>query len=162
MVGSKIFGMGLSNGDNSMSVTGAIKVLGVPDDACLTTVRDLVMQLEKYLSVEFDEEKITNVIVSTTEPDTTSRDVLWFRIDTSGNFIGLHVFIQGQWIQQFPVPDEVFWIRGRSDTLPPGYVLLTEDMPDSLHDSIVSKWILHPDAGEDELYAVFEVVYVGL
>jgi hypothetical protein len=149
-----------------MSVTGAIKVLDVPDDACLTTMRDLVLQLEKYLAVEFEEEKITNVVVSAVEPDTTSRDVLWFRIDSSGNPIGLYAFTQGVWYQEFPPPQQVIRMYGRSDEVPPRYALLDESIagiPAGSNTAIRENWVLHPDQGGNPgIYIVFEVVKVGL
>lgn len=144
-------------------VTGGIKVIDVPDDACITTVRDLVLQLEKYLAVEFEDEKITNVIVSTNEPDTTSRDVLWFRLDNSGNFIGLYVFVQGQWLQMFPPPQAIIRMYGRSDDIPPGYQLISEDTPGLTAEAaaaIIEGW--HETEAESGLYDVFDVVYVGL
>lgn len=147
-----------------MSVTGAIKVLGVPDDACITTVRDLILQLEKYLAVEFDEEKITNVIVSNAEPDTTSRDILWYRIDNGGNFVGLYVFMQGQWIQQFPPPNQIVKVYGRSDELEPGYVLLDATIPgftELMIAKLQEEWYPDP-VDEPEYYTIFHVVYVGL
>lgn len=145
-----------------MSITGVVKVLDVPDDACLTTVRDLVLQLEKYLAVEFDTEKITNVVVGTAEPDTTDRDVIWFRIDNSGNFLGVFVFVQGQWLQMFPPPFTLFRMYGASNDLPEGYVLASADIAgisEAMETAIKATWTEHPT---EDYYVIFDVVYVGI
>lgn len=146
-----------------MSITGVIKVLDVPDDACLTTVRELVLSLEKYLVVEFDEERITNVLVSANEPDTTNREIIWFRTDNSGNFLGIFVFVQGQWVQMFPPPQAITLMYGRSDDLPLGYVLADELIPGisaAAAAHLKLSWFTEtPDPG---YYSIFHVVYVGL
>lgn len=145
-------------------VTGAIKVLDVPDDICVTTVRDLVQQLSRYLAVEFDEEKITNVIVSNTEPDTTNRDVLWWRIDNSGNLIGLHVFVQGEWVQIFPPPQQIIRMAGASNDLPAGYILADENVSwisEDMANHLKTSWFPDPE-DEPEFFTIFDVVYVGV
>jgi len=143
------------------SITGRVKVIDVPDDACLTTVRDLMMQMEKFLAVEFDASEITNVVVSTEEPDATDGTVVWFRINNSGNFIGIYVFVQGQWLQMFPPPQGIFRMYGSSNEIPEGYDLITEDTP-GFTSAMVSKlqegWYL----GDEGWWLIFDVVYVGL
>lgn len=146
-----------------MSITGVIKVTDLPDDTCLTTVRELILSLERFLAVEFDAEQVTNVIVSSVEPETTERNIIWFRTDNSGNFLGINVFIQGEWIQMFPPPNSIIRMYGRSTELPQGYALVSTSVP-GFTPPMVAKlqesWVLQQPGGQ--YYVLFDVVYVGL
>ena len=145
-----------------MSITGAIKVIDVPEDASLTTVRDLLQQLERYLAVEFDVDKITNVVVSSLEPEVSERDIVWFRLDNAGNFIGVFVFVQGQWLQMFPCPNEVTKVTGDSRNPPPGYALVSTELAGfttAMVNKLQTEWELDPS---ETYYVIFHVVYVGL
>lgn len=145
-----------------MTITGAIKVLDIPDDVCLTTFRDLLLNLERYLAVEFEEDKITNVVVSNEEPDITAPGVLWYKIDNAGNFKALHVFVQGEWLQRYPAPNQLIKMFGRSDELPPGFALADENIPgisEEMADHLKETW---KEIGSSGVYSVFEVVDVGL
>jgi hypothetical protein len=146
-----------------MTVTGAVKVLGVPDDLCLTSVRDLVLALQNLLTVEFDESLITNVVVSSTEPEGSNRNVVWFKLNASGNFSGIYVFSQGQWLKMFPVTQQLFRVYGDSRVLDPGYALVEEGVAgitSTMYTAIEATWTPHPtDSG---VYIIFDVVYVGL
>lgn len=145
-----------------MKITGSIKTLDVPEDFCLTTIPDFVRQLENLLAVEFDVEQITNVVVSSSEPDSTDRDVVWFKTDNSGNFTGINLFVQGQWRQFFPPPSNVFKAYGDSRQPDPGYALITNDTA-GFTAPMVSKlqegWNRDPT---DTYWNIFHVVYVGL
>lgn len=146
-----------------MSIVGSIKVIDVPDDATLTTVKDLLVSLERFLAVEIDAEQITNVYVGNQEPDTTDRQVIWVRMDNSGNFVGLFVFIQGTWLQMLPPPNGIFRVFGRSDELPPGYALADENIVGISHTMDAAlKGTWYPSAPLDGIYFIFDVVYVGL
>ena len=145
-----------------MNITGAVKVIDVPDDACLTTVRDLLLSLQKYLAVEFGVERITNVAVSSDEPGDMDRDMVWFRLDNAGNFLGIFVFVQGSWVQMFPPPGALYKIVGDSASPPDGYALVTNLLPqftDAMVAKLQQEWVPAPN-GID--YRIFHVVYVGL
>lgn len=146
-----------------MTLTGVIKVLDVPDDACLTTVRDLLLQLERYLGVEFTADRVTNVYVSANEPDTTDRSIIWFKTNNAGNFVGIYLFIAGTWVQFLPVPQQLFRIVGDSTDIPAGYALADDSIPyitEDMATAIAETWIeTSPGSG---VYSVFDVVYVGL
>lgn len=143
-------------------VTGAIKVLDIPDDVCISTARNLVLSLERLLGIEFDASMVTNVYVSTTEPEETDRTI-WYKLDNSGNFVGVYVFVQGQWLVMFPVPGQLFRIVGSSDSIPPGYALADENIDyitDLMAAFIKTTW--YEDPGDPGTYLVFDIVYVGL
>lgn len=146
-----------------MNITGTVKLIGFPDDECLTTVKDLLMNLEQYLAIELPVEQVTNVFVSSSEPDITDRDIIWYRVDNAGNFIGMFVFVQGQWLQMFPPPNGIFRMYGSSLQIPEGYQLITTDTPgfsSGMVSHLQSQW----DADEDNpgSWLIFDVVYVGL
>lgn len=145
-----------------MTIAAGIKVIDLPDDACLTTVRDLVLMLEKYLAVEIDASDITNVVVSSSEPDAGDRNVIWFKIDNSGNFVGIHVFVQGEWLQMFPPPSAIIRMYGNSTDVPEGYALIengTAGFTSGMVAALQAQW--HLETG-GTFYDIFDVVYVGL
>lgn len=145
-----------------MRITGEVKVIDIPDDVCLTTVRELFLLLEKHLAVEFGVERITNVVVSSEEPATTDTDVIWFRLDNSGNFRGIYVYVQGQWLQMFPPPESIIKMYGDSRDIPPGYQLITNDtagFTTAMVTKLQTEWLLAP---AETHYVIFHVVYVGL
>jgi hypothetical protein len=144
------------------NVTGAIKAVDLPEDFCITTTRELVKALERYLAVEFGVEQITNVVVSSAEPDAADRDIIWFRLDTSGNFLGIYVFVQGQWDQMFPAPSSVVKMYGDSRDVPRGYALVTEDLAGftlGMVTKLQEEWLRDPG---DTYWMIFHVVYTGL
>lgn len=146
-----------------MKITGTVKLIDFPDDACLTTVKDLLMDLERYLAIELPVESITNVVVSSSEPDLTDRDIIWYRVDNSGNFIGQFVYVQGEWLQMFPPPQAIFKMYGSSLEIPPGYALITAGTPgmtDAMVDKLRLSWSINPQNQNE--WVLFDVVYVGL
>lgn len=145
-----------------MNVTGAVKVIDFPDDTCLTTVKALLMDLERYLAIELKVESITNVFVTSTEPDAADRDIIWFRIDTAGNFIGIFIYVQGQWVQMFPAPNQIIRMYGNSNDIPIGFALIDANTPgftSAMVTAITDTWLLD---STNSYYVIFDVVYVGL
>lgn len=146
-----------------MNITGVVKIQDFPEEASLTTVRDLLMSLERYLVVELPTERITNVYVSFNEPNVTERDVVWYRLDAAGNYKGQYIYVGGQWVQMHPPPQEIVKMYGRSDEIPVGYELVSNSIPGFTPDMVsklITEWEEHPeDAG---VYVIFHVVYVGL
>jgi hypothetical protein len=144
-------------------ITGAIKVQDFPDMENLTTVKKLLQDLEKYLLVEMPVSAITNVFVSFEEPNVTSRDIVWFRLDASGNYVGQFIYVSGQWVQMHPPPNEVIKMYGRSDQVPVGYALINNDTPgftSGMVTKLMEEWHEHPI--DEDVYVIFHVVYTGL
>ena len=146
-----------------MKITGAIKTINVPDDMTLTTVRDLVLQLSQLLAVEFDVSKLTNVVVSNDEPSQADKDVIWFKVDNSGNFAGVYVYVQSAWTQMFPCPQSLYKVYGDSRQLPAGYALVSNTLSGftaAMVAKLQEEWLLIP--GTTDAYSIFHVVYVGV
>lgn len=109
-------------------VRNALKINNLPELACFESFEELLKALPDFYSVEIPD-TITNVIISTTEPDvSTDSQSLWIKYDTSGSFVGLFLFTGGAWNMVFPAPNEVFWLYGDSTNVPPGYIN-TDDAP---------------------------------
>lgn len=145
-------------------ITGAIKALSVPENFCLTDLRQLVLDLTRLLTVEFDVSKITNVVVSFDEPDSSQRDVIWFRLNASGNFSGIFVFSAGQWLQMFPVQNQLYRVYGNSNNIPPGYALVQAGLAgitSDMYTAIEATWTWDDPMGQN-YYIIFDVVYIGL
>lgn len=109
-------------------VKGSIVVQNLPDLACFTDFRELLLSLQTFLSVEIPA-SITNVIISNIQPGDDQRQSLWIRLSNGGNFIGVYFFAVGAWRQVFPQPNGVFWMFGDSRDIPNGYLLVDEDNP---------------------------------
>lgn len=142
-------------------VTGAIKFIDVPNDFCITTITELVKFIQKHGAVEFSASEITNVYVGTSQP--TDISVVWFQISPSGNFIGVYVYAQSQWIAVFPPPNQVIRMYGNSSSIPTGYELITSTTPGfsaAMATFLQGQWMPNPsDATE---YLIFDVVYTGV
>lgn len=144
-------------------ITGGVKFVDVPNDFCLTNITELVKFIQKHQKIEFDASEVTNVVVSVDPPVAVEgRDVVWFQLDTSGNFIGVFVYVQSQWLQMFPPPQEVVRMYGDSTDIPPGYTLITEDTPGfstAMVNHLQSQWLEDPTSS---FFVIFDVVYTGL
>lgn len=142
------------------TVTGSIKFVDVPNDFCLTTIIDLIQFIQKNGKVEFDASAITNVVVSTDQPTDTS--VIWFAISNSGNFIGVKVFVQSQWVNVFPAPSSLYRMYGNSTNIPDGYTLITSTTSGftaGMVSFLQTQWLRDPT---DTFWQIFDVVYIGL
>lgn len=146
-----------------MNITGAVKVKDFPEEESLTTVSELLRSLEKYLLVSLPVEAITNVYVSADEPSVTERDIVWFRLDASGNYIGQFIYVAGTWVQMQPPPGQVVLMSGRSDDIPTGYTLVQEGTPgftDAMVAHLQTAWLAHPT--DVDVFVLFHVVYTGV
>lgn len=146
-------------------VTGAIKFIDVPNDFCITTITELVKFIQKHGMVEFNASSITNVYVGTSQPTDTS--VIWFQISPSGNFVGVYVYAQSQWLLVFPPPYQIIKMRpptGNSSTnVPIGYELITSTTPGFSSADVAflqTQW--REDPASPGNYLIYEVVYVGV
>lgn len=142
-------------------VTGSIKFTNVPNDFCLTNITELVKFIQIHGMVEFNASEITNVVVSSEQPSDTS--VVWFRLSPSGNFVGVYVYTQSQWLPVFPPPQQVIRMYGDSTDIPAGYQLITTDTPGftaSMVAFLQTQWMPNPDSSGDWL--IFDVVYTGV
>lgn len=142
-------------------ITGAIKFIDVPNDFCITTITELVKFIQKHGMVEFNASSITNVVVGPDQPSDTS--VVWFRISPSGNYIGVYVYVQSQWVVVFPPPNQVIRMYGNSSTIPIGYELITSTTPGFTSGMVTflqSQWF--PNPSDPTEYLIFDVVYTGV
>lgn len=137
------------------SISGAVKVVGLPDLACFTNFADFVQKLADSLVIEIPD-SITNVVVGNSEPaDPTT--ALWVRQDNSGTFVGLYAYTSGAWAQIYPVPGQLTLIYGSSLDVPAGWQIATDD-PNLTADEktfLEATWMDDPDnVGE---YLIFHV-----
>jgi len=107
-------------------IQGAIKLQQLPDRQCFTNWQDFLRRLPDLLSVEIPTD-VTNVTVGNTYPSDSEQDHLWVKTDSSGNFVGLFLFVTGAWRQIYPLPDQLFLIIGDSRSVPDGYTLASDD-----------------------------------
>lgn len=144
-------------------ITGAIKFVDVPNDFCLTNITDLIKFIQKFGKIEFDASQVTNVVVSVDQPEIIQGlNIIWFKISNSGNFIGVFVYVNSQWLQMFPVPAGIYRISGDSNNPPPGYTLITSTTPGftaAMVNHLESQWLRDPT---DSYWVIFDVVYTGL
>lgn len=147
------------------TVTRAIKFIDVPNDFCITTITELVKFIQQHGMVEFNASAITNVVVSTEQPSDTS--VVWFKISPSGNFVGVYVYVQSQWVVVFPPPYQVIRMSpptgNSSNNIPIGYELITTTTPGFTSAKVAflqSQWMEDPTSPGN--YLIFDVVYVGV
>lgn len=104
-----------------MAITGAIKVLGLPNEACYTSWKDLFESLGKYLGVEIPDQAFSNVVISNTQPNAADRNKIWWRLSNSGTFIGVYWYANNVWSQIFPASGQITWVLGDSANPPAGY-----------------------------------------
>lgn len=146
-----------------MNITGAVKIKDFPEEEALTTVTELLQSLEKYLLVQLPVEAITNVYVSADEPTVTERDIVWFKLDSSGNYAGQFIYVAGTWVQMHPPPQQIIRMYGDSNNIPTGYSLITEDTPNftsAMASHLQADWMVDPE--DSERYLIFDVVYSGV
>lgn len=146
--------------DNTITIAG-VKVKGVPEYACLTSMGDWLKLLEQHLQVEIPG-SVSNVVVSNQQPAENERNKVWFRVDNSGSFVGIYVYSLGKWRKIIPVDGQVSWIKGDSRAVPDGYLLVDADNPNftaAEANVLKSQYILEPLAGA--FYTYFAVTFEG-
>ncbi len=143
------------------SITGVVKVKGVPDTACFTTFSDLLRALGQYLTVEFTNQEFTNVVISYPQPSFADRDKIWWRLNANGQFIGLYKFATNDWAQIYPAPQQIFWLYGDSSNPPPGFSFNTVStlFTNSQYASLISQAIVGTTPGT---FVYYPAVYVGV
>src|SRR5688572_3521784 len=106
------------------SIIGAVKIKGVPEEACFTDFTDLLNQLGNYLVVDIPNQSFSNIVISVAQPGQADKDKIWARIGSNGNFLGFYVYANNVWNQVFPTPNQIFWLYGDSTDVPAGYKFL--------------------------------------
>lgn len=142
-------------------VEGSLKIKGLPDLACFTSMLDFLKALPTYYGIEIPN-SITNVIVSNVEPLDTQRDFIWFRRSNSGSFLGIYLYASGSWKQAFPAPQQIFWMYGDSRDVPDGYLLVGPDNPNFTAGEVTAyeaKYIADPT---NTYYVYFATTFEGL
>lgn len=145
--------------DNDV-ILGALKLIGKIDCECFTSWSDFITKLPKFFAVEIPS-NITNVLVSTSEPNDDQHDNVWFKIDNAGSFVGIFIYAMGDWQQIFPTPQAIIRMYGNSASIPPGYMLIDSSNPHFTAaevTAIQSSWILAADGLN---YSIFDVTYEG-
>jgi hypothetical protein len=105
-------------------IKGAVKVQGVPESACFDTFAQLLNALGTYLTIEIPNQAFSNVVISNQQPGQADRNKIWWRIANSGGFVGIYFFVNGEWIQVLPAPNQIFWLTGDSANPPTGFKFL--------------------------------------
>lgn len=143
-------------------IRAAVKLEGLLDDECFESASDLIQKLAAHLVVELPS-GVTNVSIGQTPPTDSERDNLWIKTDGVNNFIGLFLYIKGDWRQIYPIDAvEYHLIDGDSREPPPGYVLAS-DYPSVTAEKLANLQKVWTVGGTvpSTWYSVFHVVYVG-
>lgn len=148
-------------------VKGAVKVTGIPDSACYTTFADLLRSLGQYLTVEIPNQNFSNVIISVQQPGAQDTGKIWWRIGSSGGFIGIYAYAAslGIWAQVFPAPGEITWLNATtdypdSDTPPPGYsfTAVALSMSGAQYTAVITPSLFPVGPGP---YTFYPVIFTG-
>lgn len=145
------------------TVDAPIKLLNLPDLACVNTIQELISLLPSYLVASIPT-SITNVVIGNIQPLDTQRNTIWFRKDNAGNFIGIYVFSAGVWAPMYPVSNQIFprW-RVSSDpvTEPVGFTRLdnTPGVPASVVTARMADWVA--DGLNPGYFLYYEVCFTG-
>lgn len=144
------------------SIKGVIKVQGVPDSACFITFADLLRALGDYLVVDIPNQTFSNVVISNVQPGQADRDKIWWRLSNSGTFVGIYQFSNGEWIQIFPAPNQIFWLYGDSSDPPTGFKFLdgTEGIFTAPHYAQIIAMAV-PNGGVPP-FVYYPAIYVGV
>lgn len=145
--------------DNDV-IQGVLKLIGKVDCECFTSWADFIAKFPKLFAVEIPSD-ITNVIVSVNNPDDDQHDCIWFRLSTSGSFLGIFVYATGDWRQIFPSPKAIIRMYGDSRSIPDGYMLIDSSNPHftaAQQAHIQTGWYL---SGDGLAWAIFDVTYEG-
>lgn len=75
-----------------------VEVVNLPQEFCFRgSAADILTQIAASLGVKLPA-SITNVVIGNTEPVNPQVTALWVRTDGAGNFIGLYVVSDGNWV----------------------------------------------------------------
>jgi len=146
-------------------VQGAIKLMGLLEEECLTSGLDLIRALPRLLAVEVPS-GISNVVVSAEQPGDDQRQALWVRLTNAGGFLGMYVYGAGNWQLITPLPSELVKVFGDSTnpaTFPKGYILATDSvsLTASQKTFLTGFWHWKNDDPTTGVYDIFEVIFQG-
>lgn len=144
------------------TLEGKLEVVSRPATLCYGKPWDFVRSLIKILRVTFPVNRNNKFIVEGHEtPGTDDIDTLWARFDPSRNPIGWFAFVKGQWRRFYtPVPGELRWVVGDSNTPPSGWVAITSTgsgVDQAILDELKSQYV-EISSGR---YSYYAVRYVG-
>lgn len=80
---------------------GTVKIKNLPEATCFKTFEEFLLALQTYLVIEIPD-TITNVVVGSSEPSSSQRDSIWYRFNSTGDFLGIYLFSGGSWNLQIP------------------------------------------------------------
>lgn len=137
-----------------------IKITGLPDNYCFTTIQALLRDLQTYAFAEIPG-SITNVHVGNTQPTSTQRSDVWFRQNADGKFIGIYMFDGSTWKQVLPAPQQIIWMYGDSTDIPAGFLLIDNDNSHFTTPEVTSiQTAYYPTPGTPP-YTIFAVTWEG-
>lgn len=144
-----------------MTTRAELKIDGLPEDYEYSDFKSFVEFLVKHLVISIPSE-ITNVVISSTQPGESERDSLWIRRNNAGSFVGMYIYSGGKWVQMYPAPKQIIWMRGLSSEIPAGYKLVDDGHPDftEYELSFYKNQYLEREGGGDYVY--FAVTYSGV
>jgi len=143
-------------------VVGDLVLKALPELECFTNFTDFLKALPSLYAVEVPS-TVTNVIVGPSQPTSSQTSSVWIRTDSSGGFIGVYVFSQGQWRLIIPGPQQIFWLYGDSSAPPAGYITTDEasgnQISTTLATALKALWIAGDKAGPPFEY--FSALFSG-
>lgn len=155
--------------DELNTILGSLVPIGNIDSLCLTgkSASELIIAITKFLGIELPQ-TITNVYISTTQPSSTSRSGVWFKLNSAAQFVGIYVFSDGTYRQMFPNPSGIFSTYGNSNdylnlpTNKTGYLLADENnnkLPPGVGTHLKTLWTLDSTG---QFYIRFDTTFQGL
>lgn len=137
-----------------------IKLLGVPERCSFKGWVDFVKGLPSMLAGEIPSSLI-GVVVSKNAPSEDDRERVWYRVDSSGNYVGIYGFQAGSWQRLYDfAPGQVIWVTGDSANLPPGFTLISTglvNLPSQTIDGLMAQYIPNLTGG----YGYFAMLFTG-
>lgn len=148
--------------EQSNDIPIPLKTIGLLDNICVTSITELI-QLLPQLLIGSAPSTITNVVVGPNQPTSAQRDAVWFRTNNVPQFLGIYMFLEGEWTIVYPYENPVLWVYGNSTEIGNGYVLVDENIPTSQIDSTTRAYIMsqYKTHSSGSYYTYFAVTLAG-
>jgi hypothetical protein len=132
-----------------------------PSENLFTTVQALLDLLPEAVEVTFEDAE-TFVSVGSATPDEESQNSPWFRQSQTGDFLGLHMYVGGEWRLAPSIPiGSVIGIANLDTTnIPYGFEIANGDN-NTVDRSADFEPVPYPDPGRN-LYDYGFIQYVGI
>lgn len=128
------------------TLLGRLKQIGeVPEKACFGTVKDFLALLTKLVAVEFPiNARRKFVVVGPETPGPDETDLIWFRYNKQGRWLGKFGYIGGQWrpLYDFPTGTRLlFEGTPESNEVPEGFTVTDTDINLGGEIYYAAKWV---------------------